>query len=372
MDYSQYCYELECAFHDYRYKPHTRAVTYNFSRLLNQYRNFNQEIQAKIFDDMRLGLSDAFIVEAVSLRTHKIFRLEDLVTFWDFLIRNGFNPFQSFVRRKIRKDDETVNPLDVIVSYDVNCKKDYGFYTLVKTIYEIYGNKIFYIECYDTFLIKCCGWMIPHINCLRTFVEILENVSTLENRIRFGAYINWTTFNSSHCLHLLIGMIEEQYYIDLFKRLVLLGADANHSTEEGWNVVSYCPASDTGVLEFLFEHGFKPSNVFIPWFVSRTIAEEDEKKPWYERNWSNLDLTPQMYLVWKFAVGSRNDTELQADDIIKTLQLYEKYAPEFVDYEYQCKTGHRMIDFAEYSGNQKLIDFITTCSVNRFIRSVVI
>jgi hypothetical protein len=294
----------------------------------------------------------------------------------------------------LREGGHNVFPIDKIIDYDWSItENDPGFGGLIATIYEFFPEEMFTVRTVtrnesdeklrgkETFLMNLCNYPAPHVHCLKQFIQILRE-KAVDNPDFVARYVNLQDCYQQNCLHqLLTTCTHDRFYLDQFIALVNLGADPLMKYHEGWNVVSRSHCNNF-VLEFLLHSGYKPTNEFVPDKYARECIQKGElAKDWNEVFWPCLNLTPQMYDVWRLATQAnprkwRHDDEERVlteedkerilsygDDIITMLRLYDQFAPGFVDYDHTSATGHTMLDYAKLSGHEKLIRFISVRSI---------
>lgn len=389
---SEFSKRLEKSFHDYQHKK-TRSAKAHFRSMMQEFSAFDHQTKCEIFSETRFGRVYSDGVDPKQSNGELSFVLADLVTLWDCMVRNGLKVFESYHVGESRcmcglhEPAHQTYPIDMIISYDWSISQDDpGFAGLIKTIYEFFPTEMFAVETVtkdegngeilrgkETFLMDLCKYPAPKVHCLKQFIQILQEKADA-NPEYVSRYVNLRDCYQQNCLRQLVGTVtHDKFYVEHFMALVGLGADPSGSCSEGWNTVS---RSTNLVLKFLLQTGYKPANIFIPDKYAKSIAEKELRGQWNEIFWPCLNLTPQMFDVWRLATQAnprkwRHDTEERVltdedkerilnfgDAIIEDLQLYDQFAPECVDYSHKSATGHTMLDYAKLSGHQGLIEFI--------------
>lgn len=387
---SEFCRELKQVLHTYRYGIVTRSVTEKRDNLIREFSRLSSAEKGKVFRSTYVGGSedDKVIYDS---STKLEFTLRDQLELWTWMIRDGdFDVFGYYEREAssccygcshVTPKHKWI-PLYRIIccDFEVTNPVDPGFGDLMRLIFDQASlQKIFAV--YDVFTISKYEKMTIldmmteyfgiHCRCLKTFISVLERIAQT-NPLMVRKYVNRSGSDSENVLiRFVCSGFSERYFFDEFKRLHVLGADPNVQ-REGWNAVSRTMCYPM-TLTYLLENGYRPSNQFIMDDYARECLENGElKRKWNDVFWPCLNLIPQMFDVWRLASQvhrsyaetpeqieeERQRNQSYGDSIVKCLEIYDKYAPDFVNYTHASATGHTMLDYAELTGHKKLIEFV--------------
>lgn len=390
----KFAIELKRFHHAYRHDIVTDEVEQKRKELIQKFSELDTINKARIFYATKLYGSTNGIWYDPFNRLN--FTLQDMLEFWIWLIRDGKLDVFKYHQRKQKSFRKSTNettemefrlPLYKIICCDLDVTKpDSGFGDLFHLIFENASTNQVFAE-YEIstreknekmtildMLIDESGYPRIHVHCLRAFISVLERIA-VSNPLLVRKYVNRSCFPDKNYLLELSNSSHFDILHDEFKRLHRLGADLSNVQRNGWNVVSYA-MSIPEILKYLLEQGYRPTNQYVmDDFAIKLIQKGELDKHWNNVYSSCLNLTPQMYPIWDLATRvnskyqpsrpeeiKRKHEEVQkyGDTIVQSLELYEKYAPDYIDYKHLSTTGHSMLDYAILSGHEKLIDFIRT------------